>query len=123
AGIATSYVLISELPDPKAKDFGLWDDELLGEVEYLTLPGEAPRLHRCRYYSASFHLERARAWQRSISRHSRPCPDLPSEATLLHESAFALPRDCLSHCKSSTLGKSDCSAYHLSWQTLRLYGL
>jgi hypothetical protein len=123
AGIDTRYILTSALPDPGAKDFGLWDDELLCEVEYIYSPGQPPRLYRCRYWDDEYHVSAARAWRRSLERNAKPCPDLPSETNLLNESVLALKDECAIYCAEQTDGKVDCSAYHLHWQELRQRGL
>ena len=117
AGLDICYILERKLPHPRARDFGLWDDALLGEIEYRPDPDGRPRLHRCSYSSDEFHLHEARQWQRAIEVEAKPCPDLPSEPRLLVESATKI----LSHyCHDGRFGKPDCSAYHGGWQRLRL---
>ena len=123
AGIDVKHILKSKLPDPASTDFGLWDDELFGQVEYVTAAGKPPRLHRCRYFSDDFHLNQARQWKRRIEQGAKPCFDLPSEDMLLKKSAFVLHNECHAYCSSSDHGKKDCSAYHLPWQRLRLCGV
>jgi SAM-dependent methyltransferase len=120
AGVTVAYVTVRDLPDPRARDFGLWDDALLGEVEYLDQTNQPPKLHRCRYFADAFHLQRAREWESSILRRAQPCPDLPSEGVLLRASAFETSPTATAHCRSNALGKPDCSSYHVPWQHLRL---
>jgi hypothetical protein len=117
------YVLKSQVPDPKASDFGLWDDELLAEVDYIYRKGAAPQLHRCRYSSSYVNIEQAKVWKEHILELSKPCPDFPSERTLLPECIKSFKAKIVHYdhfCRSNVLGKRDCSSYHLSWQHLRL---
>ena len=123
AGIEIHYILVDQLPDPRAKDFGLWDDELACEVEYVSEVNEAPRLYRLRYYADEFHVETMRSWRKRLVADAEPCPDLPSEMTLLEESATALTAEFVSYCADESDGKPDCSAYHIHWQLLRRLGL
>lgn len=123
AGIDTRYILAGALPDPRAKDFGLWDDELLCEVEYMYTLGDAPRLFRCRYWDDDYHVNTARGWRDSLERNAKPCPDLPSESALLADSAGAMPDALAACCEEVGGGKVDCSAYHVHWQDLRRRGL
>lgn len=117
ANLEICYILDRDLPNPRARDFGLWDHELLAEIEYLSDPEGMPRLHRCRFSADAFHLREARGWQQAIEDKRRPCPDLPSERLLLEESALAVNT---SYCHERTHGKEDCAAYHGGWQRLRL---
>lgn len=124
--IEVRYVLKSQVPDPKASDFGLWDDELFAEVDYIYRKGAAPQLHRCRYSSNYVNIEQAKAWKEHILELSEPCPDLPREHILLSESVKSFKAKSVHYehfCHSNVLGKRDCSSYHLSWQHLRLCGM
>ena len=118
AGLDVRYMLTRYLPTQHAIDFGIWDDELLAEIHYAAEPDGSPRLHRCHYWSDTHRLNRAREWRRAIERAARPCPYLPSERTLLEESAkLSLDNGC---CTIDAAHKPDCSPYHISWQPLRL---
>jgi SAM-dependent methyltransferase len=113
-GLSISYILTRDLPDPDARDFGLWDDSLLGEIEYALDPDKRPRLHRCRYFADDFHVRRAQTWRSVIKGHALPCPDLPSERALLEESAGAVEICC-----NGQWANRDCGPYHGNWQRLR----
>lgn len=117
AGLEVKYTLTKRLPNPHAIDFGLWDGEMLAEIHYALEPDGSPALHRCHYWSDRLRIDRARGWRLAIEREAWPCPDLPSERVLLEESADLFLQG------SCTIGaphKPDCSAYHTSWQPLRL---
>ncbi len=119
AGLEVKYLLSKHLPQPQeqARDFGLWDDELDAEIDYATEPDGSLTLHQCHYWSTRSRLTRARSWRRSIEREALPCPDLPSERALLKESAHLFLEGS---CTLVPPEKPDCSAYHTSWQPLRL---
>jgi hypothetical protein len=125
AGIQIRYILRSELPDPRACDFGLWDETLFCEVEYATLGDESPPiLQRCRYWGDPSRLKWGREWRSRIEENSRPCPDLPSEHQLLAESAPVSLT--MGGCEANRHGEEDeedCTAYHSAWQPLRLANL
>lgn len=124
AGIRIRYILSSELPDTRARDFGLWDEALICEVEYATLGCDSPPiLQRCRYWSDEGRLKWGREWRSRIEERSSPCPDLPSEHQLLVESAPASL--AIGGCEANRGGEDeeDCSAYHAAWQPLRLANL
>jgi hypothetical protein len=120
AGLNICYILDTDLPSKHARDFGLWDNALLGEVEYVTDSGGTPRVHQCTYWADDRHLVRARRWRATIERQARPCPDLPSEAKLLDESKKAVTTLCHDN---KYEGKRDCTAYHQPWQQLRQLNL
>jgi nucleoside 2-deoxyribosyltransferase/SAM-dependent methyltransferase len=123
AGVNAQYVLASELPDERAIDFGIWDDELLAEIKYSSRDTPSPRLHSCTYRCDRASLRQAERWQNLIVRHAKPCPDLPSELRLLRDSAFALDDVGVKHCKEVHGDKVDCTDYHVPWQKLRLCGM
>ena len=120
AGLDVRYLLKADLPDSGARDFGIWDDELLAEIHYSTELNKSPILRRCNYWSDEHRIARAREWRDRIERVAEPCPDLPSERALLEESAVELIDRGKCTIGASQKPDGDCSAYHTSWQPLRL---
>ena len=117
AGIDVKYVLLSELPNNASRDFAIWDDELLAEVDYTR---EAqPRLARARYKNSTFDLGNARIWKRRILERAKPVFDFPNEEALLERSIADSTEILSEHCHSNDRGKTDCSDYHLPWRILR----
>lgn len=125
AGVDVRYLCAEDLPDEEARDFGIWDNELLAVIEYAFDSGEEepPRLHRCTYRCDPASLRRSELWRKHIERNAKPCPDLPAEIGLLKASAFSLDEEGAIHCREVGGSKTDCSDYHLPWQRLRLCGM
>lgn len=125
AGIRALYVLKSELPDPNARDYGLWDDELFCEVHYIDLRHKLPRLKSCVFSASGPSLSRGQEWRDHIleSRSVRPCPSLPTERALLGESFTRfMDGEDENYCSHGEReGEPEpCAWYHGSWQLLRL---
>jgi nucleoside 2-deoxyribosyltransferase len=123
AGVDARYLLESELPHARARDFGIWDGELRADIEYFAGAGTAPSLQRCMYRCDRASLKEADRWRENILRSAKPCPDLPSERQLLEKSAFGVSAGWEDHCRKVTGRKVDCANYHLPWQRLRLCGM
>jgi SAM-dependent methyltransferase len=123
AGVDARYILVSELPHERARDFGLWDGELRADIDYFAGEESAPSLQRCVYRCDRASLNAAERWRDHIVRYAKPCPDLPSERDLLVQSAFTIPESWERHCQETSGRKDDCSDYHLPWQRLRLCGM
>jgi hypothetical protein len=123
AGVDAQYILASELPHARARDFGIWDGELRADIEYFAGEGSSPSLQRCVYRCDRASLNEADRWRENILRFAKPCPDLPSERELLAESAFGLPATWEHYCRATGGRKDDCADYHLPWQRLRLCGM
>jgi hypothetical protein len=123
AGVDARYILASELPHVRARDFGVWDGELRADIEYFAGENRAPSLQRCVYRCDRASLQEADRWREHIVRSARPCPDLPSERILLMQSADKLAKLGEPHCRLTSGRKEDCTNYHLPWQKLRLCGV
>lgn len=123
AGVDTQYILLSQLPDPEARDFAIWDDELVADVEYVARDIQSLSLQQCTYHCDLASRQRASDWRRQILRHAVRCPDLPSERSLLERSAFTLSQDWADHCTQANGSANGCVDYHLPWQMLKLCGM
>jgi SAM-dependent methyltransferase len=125
AGVNVKYIELDDLPDDRASDFGIWDNELLALIEYSHqgAGGGPPRLYRCTYRSDRVSLREADRWRTHVERYAKPCPDLPSETDLLAKSVFALDEKGALYCAEEGNRKQNCCDYHLPWQKLRQCGV
>ncbi len=123
AGVDARYILADELPHERARDFGLWDDELRADIDYFSGGDAQPSLQHCLYRCDPASLTEAERWRDHILRRAQPCPDLPSERDLLELSAFSPSDRSRTHCETTSGRKDNCADYHLPWQRLRLCGM
>ncbi len=118
SGINTHYILENDLPAGVPKDFGLWDDELVGVVEYARRKGKH-YISGTTYYYLDEDLRRARSWVKSL-RNAPRCSGLPNEKTILGQT-YRTQEDLanLRH-ERGFVDRADASWYHAGRQYLRL---
>ncbi len=123
AGIQARYILeaqLNALPGNVEKDFGIWDDEMVGVVKFSRRRGRAEIASTTHHYLEKA-LEDAKTWRHAVVEASRVCTGLPPERDLLHQTYT------IQEMKANRRGHhpgyvdaNDASWYHASRQYLRL---
>ncbi len=118
SGIDTRYIIEDKFPADAPKDFGVWDDELVGVVEYARRKG-AHHISATTFYYLDEDLTRARTWIEGL-RDAPRCTGLPTESAIL-ERTYRKQEDManLRH-ESGSVDSKDASWYHAGREYLRL---
>ncbi len=127
AGIETLICFAHRIADHEAiRDFGIWDDELLGMVEVSNAKGSSI-VTGCTYMVNREQIARAYRWRDNILASSEPAKVVLARYEReepLHQplvtSAGIMAKYSEQYCKGSYLDKDDCKWYHRDWQFLRL---
>ncbi|MFL5330274.1 MAG: DUF6879 family protein [Gemmataceae bacterium] len=120
AGIETLYLLESEVPRGAWRDFGLWDDEIVCQVNFDDWTAQTPRMTGCTFFCDKHAIEQAKVWRDELLKKARSCSGLPSEQELLRKSYRTQLERAEGKCRGSLVNREQCRWYHGGWQFLRL---
>lgn len=120
AGIESLFITEAELENLGVeKDFGLWDNEMLGVVTY-TQRRDRNEIASTTHKYQALPLSEARKWRDSLLKNAKPCTGLPPERKLLRQTYKEQERKSAEHHDPGYADRGNAVWYHGSRQYLRL---